>query len=884
MKRGMMFLFLVCAFAGLVSSSVEVHNYSFDNVYSPFDSISGDINLTIVGENFGQYVTSNDGGSMKLGDFLVDNGVVYYCTPADCSDGYEVLESGQNMTFSVPDFDVVHGGFVLTGEDVDVTGIGFDIESDFVEGANQPISIDFFEGSEWDFEKFSTEYSGDRWGCYNPAVPVIGPTIRKASYCEMIFLPDTGTLYVGADVDNSDVVDLKMTVYPELGGNDLGNCEFNPGVERGCVIDAEPGEIFSGGDYQVCVSKPDSLDGTNYRLFQEEVGSICGFVYSVGPGTGSEDYAVFAKAAKYAGSERFSSSDLDFGSLLVAADSLVDKKYNRNCSDGCVLPFVISGVSQNVVISNVIIDYFDEGRDEYIEESSTLNVLPSTVDFSGVLDLGILGFNVSRGMSYKILLGDNELLKEDVEVLPAPIVSSVSPLNPPAGVPIEFRALVQFDGNDSLSYKWTFGDGKFVNTDKPFAVHTYDSLGNYTMSVEVSAGGLSTTRNFAIDAISPEVAIDVTLSKKRENLNSVISVIGGLPSWYGRALSTALDVDRFDGALKKLDKDRNDTSSTEGFVKVAEELYALDVPVGLIYDTFSSPGLMTELNDIDVGVVASVGGAGTGGDEDYKNPILVWQDTYIIASVSAREFFVLRMSGEKENILNVYTIDVTSSDFEESYFVIDKANDELSFKEEVGARDVDGSTVVVLDKEDAKSFAFYYEDDDSVSFFVSPRLSSIVIEGDIGEDCNFNFICEDGESYKTCRSDCKPVWRAILYGVLGLVGVLILWGLLQVWYKRRYEGYLFKDRRNLYNLVMYVTNARARQINDLRTRSELRAKGWSSERVDYVIKKSRGQRVGMFEILPLGKIAAWWRNWRARRSVTVAQQQIGRNINKSGFQ
>ena len=55
-------------------------------------------------------------------------------------------------------------------------------------------------------------------------------------------------------------------------------------------------------------------------------------------------------------------------------------------------------------------------------------------------------------------------------------------------------------------------------------------------------------------------------------------------------------------------------------------------------------------------------------------------------------------------------------------------------------------------------------------------------------------------------------------------------------------------------------------------------------RVNYVIKKSRGKRVGMPEIIPIGRIAAWVRNRRARRSITGAQQQIGRNINKSGFQ
>ena len=49
-----MFLFLVCAFVGFVSASVDVHNYSFENSYVPFDFVSGEINLTIVGEELSQ--------------------------------------------------------------------------------------------------------------------------------------------------------------------------------------------------------------------------------------------------------------------------------------------------------------------------------------------------------------------------------------------------------------------------------------------------------------------------------------------------------------------------------------------------------------------------------------------------------------------------------------------------------------------------------------------------------------------------------------------------------------------------------------------------------------------------------------------------------------
>ena len=95
----------------------------------------------------------------------------------------------------------------------------------------------------------------------------------------------------------------------------------------------------------------------------------------------------------------------------------------------------------------------------------------------------------------------------------------------------------------------------------------------------------------------------------------------------------------------------------------------------------------------------------------------------------------------------------------------------------------------------------------------------------------------------------------------------------------------------MYNLLMYVTNARVREMKDSRISAELRSKGWSSERVNYIIKKSRGSRTGLYEIIPFEKILAYFRNRKAKKQigkvvnvapniVTNNQQQIKRNINK----
>ena len=66
----------------------------------------------------------------------------------------------------------------------------------------------------------------------------------------------------------------------------------------------------------------------------------------------------------------------------------------------------------------------------------------------------------------------------------------------------------------------------------------------------------------------------------------------------------------------------------------------------------------------------------------------------------------------------------------------------------------------------------------------------------------------------------------------------------------------------------------------------LRKKGWSSERLNYVIRKSLGKSVGMIEIIPIERVSAWLRNRKAQKTIgtaTGARQQKYNNINKSGM-
>ena len=61
--------------------------------------------------------------------------------------------------------------------------------------------------------------------------------------------------------------------------------------------------------------------------------------------------------------------------------------------------------------------------------------------------------------------------------------------------------------------------------------------------------------------------------------------------------------------------------------------------------------------------------------------------------------------------------------------------------------------------------------------------------------------CNKGEDYIDCRKDCKPWNLAIWAWVVLIVIALGIYIFMQEWYKRHYEGHLFTNRAQLFNLI-----------------------------------------------------------------------------------
>ncbi|MCK4997604.1 PKD domain-containing protein, partial [Candidatus Pacearchaeota archaeon] len=885
MKRGILIVFLLIASILTVSAEIKINNYSIDNVPSSLEPLKGEVNLTLTSEDVNIMIYSNDNDSIFLKTFLDFQNSDYDCSPVDCSSGYSSSNEISGIIFNFSSSEEKSLGFVFSGGMINIEGINFAIESDFAERINQPLSVDFFGEDKWAFEKFSNTFLEKDWGCYNTTerVGARGFQIGKNPYCELIYIPETDKIRIGAKIgspispEEPEDKNLTMYLYSKDSGEKLEDCNYFPKTNefQGCIIDE--GDMYLAGDYYVCVGSQD-LTLTRYEIYFENVGNNCGFPYGSSPVSSTNDYAIFAQAVRYA-NYTFLEEEFDFDSddITEKANRYLIEKYGgtessgANCSNECILPFTFSGTTQRARIKDIEIVYQISGGYTTSNEIYELEVTPATISFDGLLDLRLLDFNISKTMNYILKIGDEIIFSKRFNVTSAPKILSIFPMEPVAGIPMKVSANVEFPSNKSLTYNWDMGDGTTQTTYEPYITHTYEKIQHYTIKLNVSAGGnLKDSEEFYIKTITPEAAIISGLLSRRNSVDVIKTAIDKTPFWYRQELSSIANIVGLTTTLDTLEKNYQGATSNNDYIRIAAELYEISVPVGVDITSFDKPYLMNDLDDINIEPILAITNDFTDGtSEDYAKAILSWQNTNIEASSTSDSYNILLLDGSSIGSLSAYTFHIKSNSNENSYFAIDAPLSSLYFGEDVGALESEDFTLIPIKAAGEGYFEFYYKSAEPLSYFVSPSLTAIVIESDIDTTCNYNSVCEEnlGETYLTCRSDCKPVGKAILYGILAIFAVFILYTILQIWYNHRYEKYLFADGRELYNLLMFIANAKTRGMDDSKISSNLKRQGWSNERVAFVIKKANGKRTGLVEIIPISKISAILRNMK------VANQQ-----------
>jgi len=889
---GILMIFLI----NFNSASITLHSQNIKDKYYIGEKLSGQMVLEIVNESIDSLVSSSLGDSVNIIDLIKKNGLIPLCEPYDCSPRYIASNPTLSKSIQINEDEEKIFGFMIFGEKVQLTDLSLNISSDFGEEDKVPLSLLFFKRALWIFNEPSTDYSkSESWGCYETDIPSGGIGISPyekfdisstSSYCEKIHLPESGYVRTGARLEGNSQNELKISVYStEDPSQEFGSCHFK--MQEGYCDIERVSEWYGEGDYYFCLGLKDPserLSGT-ISIFRENYGSSCGWYVPQGyklsqmvSSNSSIDYSIYAKTSKYAESRQVIVDNLKVADLIKMANTYLNLSYKNKCINGCVLPVYVSGVKQLLDINNVQIGYeiiSSSGGITHNNQIYDVTNQSARFNFYGTLDLDKVNLTSGKGTSNLVLtFNNNKLLEKSISSFPGPIVGDLTPRNPPAGLKTKFNINVQSFVKIS-KYEWFFGDNESAQTSNNTVEHMYKNIGSFNLKLIVTdINNVSVIGNYLMDVTSPMDFINVELAKKLQRLDNLTMSIVTFPQWYQDAIKRKINFTEIQSNVRNLAILKSGALSNTQIVDAFLKLQGLEVPSYVFISEQSSSPIVTSLDNINPEVVIAYSGERMNSTsiEDYQTSISRWQQQNVLSEIKKIKISFFDGYDNINPLLNVYSIKVKPNTDEESYLIINDNINNLYFKLDQEPIKQEMSTMIVLNPREERSFDFYDLNTEEISFFVSPKLSTLSIIENI-EKCNFNGICEKelGENYIGCRNDCKPLLSAFFYIILLFIILLGFYTFLARWYRNNYEKSLFRNKKDVYNIVMFILNSRLNGFSDWRTRDMLGKQGWRFEQISYCMRKANGKGIGIPEIIPIDKIKLMFMNMKAKKNVQNIQ-------------
>ncbi|MBU2503622.1 MAG: PKD domain-containing protein, partial [Nanoarchaeota archaeon] len=521
-----------------------------------------------------------------------------------------------------------------------------------------------------------------------------------------------------------------------------------------------------------------------------------------------------------------------------------------DCSsaDGCVVPITLNSAASQVASSVMQVVYTTEAGQKTENKFYDITESPYKITSNpGRIFIERAGFSVPDDFgnyTFSLKLGGAKIISEKIEVKNVPIIKSLNPASTASAVPTNFEVAVEVPKKVSVvSYSWDFGNGTvpdITTTNK--TQHTYADIGDYDLTVTVTdTRGLSSSKIFQIEVVSPKNWINTTLNELNKNIGKIQTDIQGLSLFEQSSIRSVLDLDNVATNLESIRKEYSKTeeNDTEEYEKIAANLIGISVPKRVILTADTSSYFLPENNKVDVGAVSSIaGGSYSDGDLDvYQNAILLWQYENLNVTLRFKEFSGEYESGT-EKLAKVFEFSVKErSDVAHDYYLIVPKLSGLDFSRPSQERDdfsyINLNTVPGV----PKKVEFYTTEDiymADLPAFISPPITSLALGSSISPS-------DQGISRKS----------VFIISLIFLIFVAtIVYIFLQQWYKKKYEKHLFPNRNDLFNLVNYIDRAKKKGLNHQEIIEKLNKAKWTQEQIKYGIKKYEGKRTGMFE-LPL---------------------------------
>jgi hypothetical protein len=288
-----------------------------------------------------------------------------------------------------------------------------------------------------------------------------------------------------------------------------------------------------------------------------------------------------------------------------------------------------------------------------------------------------------------------------------------------------------------------------------------------------------------------------------------------------------------------LESSLNSSKNESEYTEIVLDLVGLNLP-----ESFKVPkkGILPfslGFSRIDVSYIENISNYKVSEDkrELLKENIIFLNDKNYASQISFEDVSII--SGLNEE--SIYTkIKITparkgTASVNKDYLIIDYPIEQITFSKDYKAGSIQGDyksgTYIALSGEDIEFILTGKVNFIDLGAYISPIVSEV---GDYEEPI---FI---SKKYPT-------LWVSF-WLILVVIFTLVIYIVLQEWYKKYYQSYLFKNGDDLYNLINFIYNSRNSKLSDDIIRKKLSVNKWSGEQIDYAIKKLDGRRTGMFEI------------------------------------
>ena len=578
------------------------------------------------------------------------------------------------------------------------------------------------------------------------------------------------------------------------------------------------------------------------------------------------DYELFFKPLKY-GSTNLRINDAvyssKFGAVLTSKiqDYLLST-YDNICSPYCLIPIKLEGPAQKAMIKNIKISY-KQGSTQFWGDSKfyEASVSPAKIK-SGKIALDVSYANItipieSNEKFFKLRINDIEKLNVPVNITKG-LDFDVYPKFFLLG--INTNLFIVGSANISSS-EWKFSnETEFRTASGGKIAYKFLQKGTNSITVKAKKGAIETTKTFNVEVGNANESANRIVKDYDARLANITRDMGAYAGFLGEQVSSALGFEDLKKNFSYIKQNFNSASTDEEYASIVNELIALNMPSKIYTSKTSSAPLAAIALNADAGLIESLSETSDQSidSEKVKRDISSWTYSNYNANVNYKLVSAMK-DGEKITLVSYASVDAspkTDLDYP-VYFFVSYPRNEIIFSSNYNEKEIEGGTYISLtNQQESISFSVPGEIGlQELGIYISPELKNL------------------GGNYASIGKVEKPVFKTFwfwsLMGAL-LVFTLIVYLILQEWYKRYYESHLFKNRDDLYNVINFIYNSRYNNLQDYEIRRKLLNTGWTREQMVYAFRKIDGKRTGMFEI-PVFK-------WKENQKVAeeIAKRQGGK--------